>query len=337
MNDIVDEIQYENISKTSCNCGNCSTCNSKKELLEISSKRLLPSIAPSEQELEIVGSVDDRKKINNTHKVPFRWICRILASYRNPSNHSEIKTFIGTGVLVSSRHVLTCGHNIINTVKFSDGRKKVKAFTWEITPGMKNVSTKPFGTYHTSIADTTDPWKLHLDPGHDLGIIKLNKRIGYQRFRKIYNAKLGYWGSKSYGKGTRLIPFNQAKQKGKKMNLSGFPIDTLKGNGNEMWWDADYIVNTRPAASSRLFYYNTDTCGGNSGSPIWLTNTSTGSRFLIGIHTGPCIIVPGANDCNNIPGVECNPFDKAPKRTSNRGVFLSAAVIRQIRDWIRNI
>ncbi len=337
MNDIINEILFENIDRSSCNCKNCSSCRSRMAQ-EVNFAGIMPSVAPSEQEFEIIGTVDGRKRINSTHKVPFRWICRILASYRNPSNSKEIRRFIGTGVLVSPRHVLTCGHNIVNTVKFSGSKpKKVKAFKWEISPGMKDAGTRPFGTYPTSIAETTDSWKKHLAPGHDLGIIKLNTAVGYQRFKKIYNAKLGYWGSKSFGKGTRIIPFNQSSQNGKKMNLAGFPIDQLKGNGNQMYWDADYIVNTSPTASSRLFYYNTDTCGGNSGSPIWLTNTSNRSRFLIGIHTGPCIPVKGSDDCKNVPGLECNITDSAPKRTSNRGVFLSASVIDKVKDWIKNI
>ncbi len=336
MRDIFDELITERSAGKvqSCNCGHCAVCRENGPSLISGETNIIPSIAPTEQELEIVGAVDDRKRIySSTHKVPFRWVCRIIATYRNPSKPWETVQTLGTGVLVGPGHVLTCGHNIYNRVNFSEGAKKTWASSFEIVPGMRDDSYRPFGTYTTSVATIHSGWSPSLNPRFDLGMIKLNTKVGYKKFNKIGKERLGYWGSSKYGHRTRIISFDRSTQKGKKINLAGFPFD--KGV-DQMWWDADQIVNMFPAAGKELFYYKTDTCAGHSGSPIWLTNTSTDSRFLIGIHTGPCIPVSGSADCQAESGLSCA-GSGVPKRSSNRGIFLDKGVINLVRSWIRNL
>ena len=47
---------------------------------------------------------------------------------------------------------------------------------------------------------------------------------------------------------------------------------------------AGTIVNATPSAASELIYYDLDTCGGHSGSPVWVRAGET--RNLVAIHTG---------------------------------------------------
>src|SRR5262249_15244722 len=62
-------------------------------------------------------------RVANTLVAPFRHICRIVArAYDKPENAYSV----GTGVLVSPYHVLTCAHNISRTQ--ARGTKSMAAY-----------------------------------------------------------------------------------------------------------------------------------------------------------------------------------------------------------------
>jgi V8-like Glu-specific endopeptidase len=155
--------------------------------------------------------------------------------------------------------------------------------------------------------------------------------LGDRTFSSLGGKKLGYWGSTTNGEGTRIIPFSKNNLLNKKANLSGYPGDkTLT-----QWWDADKIVNVNPKFGPELIYYTIDTCGGQSGAPVWLTNTAKGLRFMIAIHTGTCLPASGSNDCQPIPGAPCLP--NRQRFSSNRGVLLTASIINLFRGWMRSM
>jgi V8-like Glu-specific endopeptidase len=60
------------------------------------------------------------------------------------------------------------------------------------------------------------------------------------------------------------------------VNSSGYPGDKPTGT---QWWNANRILSV----SSRRIYYQIDTAGGQSGSPVW--RYRNGKRHIIGIHT----------------------------------------------------
>ena len=263
-------------------------------------------------QLEIIEGVDDRKRIGNTRKAPFRWICML-------DLHTTTGIFGGTGVLVSPKHVLTAGHNLDDCLRVS------------VTPGISG-NFKPFGTYESTNFDAHNKWKLSGCDNFDIGMIKLSQSVGDRTFSSLGGNKLGYWGSASLGEGTKMIPFNQGSQLNKKANLAGYPFD--KGF-DQLWWDAGKIVNGRPTVAPGLIYYKISTCGAQSGSPVWLTNPSSGSRFVIAIHSGPCI-VHGA-ECTSTPGTRCPGSSGSRGNSSNGGVFLSSDLIKTIQGWIRSM
>jgi V8-like Glu-specific endopeptidase len=273
--------------------------------------KISSNVISLENQFEITGGVDDRKRIGNTRDVPFRWICMLDLHNKNGD------LFGGTGVLVSPRHVLTAGHNL-------DGCIKV-----EVTPGISG-SFRPFGTYVSTTFKVHEKWKRSRDDSFDIGIIRLPKRIGNRLFRSIGGKKLGYWGSSSYSDEARLLPFIQNQQLNKKANLAGYPFD--KGF-NQLWWDIGKIVITKPRKVPGQIYYTMDTCGANSGSPVWLKSRSTGIRFLIAIHSGPCI--KDGIECEDNPALHCP--DTKTGASSNGGVFLSSEMIRTVRQWIRSV
>ncbi len=261
---------------------------------------------------EIVDDFDDRKRLGSIKDTPYRWICML-------DLHTKSGLFGGTGVLISPRHILTAGHNL-------DGCNKVV-----VVPGI-NGRFKPFGSYESTTMIAHDKWKKHRDDNFDIGMIKLSKPVGNQRFNSIKGNVLGHWGHSAFGMGTRIIPFVQSNQLNKKANIAGYPSD--KGF-TQLWWDAGKIVNTAPAKASGAIYYTMDTCGAQSGSPVWLRSKSSGARFLIAIHSGPCLL--DGSDCKELSGKLCPGSSLRKPHSSNMGVFLTAGLIKTIRSWIRSM
>jgi V8-like Glu-specific endopeptidase len=298
---LLDEL-LEISNENNCQCRNC-----RQSFLS----------NPFRRELEIVDNDDNRKQIGDTTKTPFRWVCSLELEFSDG-------IYGGTGVLISPKHILTCGHNL-----FANGKKVLSV---KAVPGL-NGNYKPFGSVNSSKTDAHEFWKNSNDSSYDIGLIKLSKSIGETSFKALNSKKLGYWGSSAHGEGTMLIPFDQSKQLNKKVNLAGYPGD--KGF-NQLWWDAGKIVNVAPKVAQGLIYYEADTCPAQSGSPVWFRNTQTNKWYLIAIHTGSCI-VDGTKECEEVSGLRCSNSNLLKPRTSNRGVFLSSSLIKYVQSWINQM
>ena len=70
-----------------------------------------------------------------------------------------------------------------------------------------------------------------------------------------------------------------------------------------------------------MFFYNADSCGGHSGSPVWVTwrDDKSGKTYrnMVGIHTGARAITPGM-----------------PGRT-NEAIRITDAVMTDVRALMR--
>ena len=104
---------------------------------------------------------------------------------------------------------------------------------------------------------------------------------------------------------------------GRPVNISGYPADKPLGT---QWRSYGQVTNANPAAGPQLIYYDLDTCGGHSGSPVWLRWKEY--RTLVAIHTGPCIL--GA-DCQAVAGLPC--FPGGQRYSANRGVLRPTVLI----------
>ena len=309
-----------------CNCKECREEMNHETLLDL-------EIASSiEEDREIVGSTDDRKRIGRVRKKPFRWICHLELNFPDPDRPWRTKPHIGSGVLISNQHILTVGHNLKNRVKGSRGTIKVQ--------NVSSVRAFPAASGNFSLGSsymsdfTIHPnWRSSLDPRFDIALIKLKRKVG-ARYFSILGEKLGYWGKDAKA---RIMPFDKDLIINRTANLAGYPGDKDLYRHKHMYWDAAKIINVNPQIGPELFYYKMDTCPGHSGSPVWLKHVRSGRVYMIGIHRGLCNLSYGGSKFTDCISIGAEPSCFGRKRSANAGVFLSKSLINLVRSWMRTM
>ncbi len=194
---------------------------------------------------------------------PYTSIVRLTITF--PDN----KVFVGSGAMVDAFHVLTAGHN---TYSSGDGgwAKSIK-----VTPEL-NGTYQPYGsawmTYERTYTSFTSYDQAH--PGHtstndrDIGLLTLDRKIGNNT------------GWMSFGYDNNDGHFAS----GHVMNTAGYPV-TNGYAGSKMYFSSGGI-NGLSSDKQAITYYQSSitTYGGQSGSPVWDYNASTGSRVIYGVH-----------------------------------------------------
>lgn len=278
-------------------------------------------------ELEIIGA-DERVQRTNTSIHPYRFICHLELYFPDPDNSGNNILYGGTGVLISPNHVLTAGHCLFSRIKGSRGSsaslgvRKVR-----VIAGRRNQSDSSLGASWISTWRTHSQWRQNQSYQFDYGLVTLRTSLGSARPGILRGLPLGFWGSQQSGAGTSLTPRLRSGLLQKTVNISGYPGDKPWGT---QWFSSARVVNVNPRAGSRLVYYHLDTCGGHSGSPVWIRYGQ--HRYLVAIHTGPCITISANNECSPVSGSPC--FPGGQRYSSNRGVLFTNEVLTQIRGWI---
>lgn len=310
------------------------------------------TIASGEYELEdeIVGRGDSRSPVKNTTKPPYRWICQIIATVQDPSIKGCAPTpFVGTGLLIGPRHILTAAH----TVWFRKNGAVYRPKKVEVLPG-RSVGSLPFGSWRIQRAFFPKEYVPGDGSCFDYAILTLEESIGGKRFPSIKNQHLSYWGSGESGNDTRMEVIEPAQLRKKTVHVVGYAGDkcglmpvvpfkpgdrcydgrptpgsaTLKQclqnglGGSAQYGDKGRVLDMRGGGPLQYFIYDADTCGSQSGGPVWMQ--SGGKRYLVGVHTGPFHQATGV--CNN-------PLSGAGA-DSNRAIRLDQTVLRNIRNWI---
>lgn len=195
--------------------------------------RTEPLRRPSSVFESILTDVDRRKQILETELTPWRMICALEITSRNGL------VYVGTGWLAAARTVITAGHCVFDPIDLGGWAKSIR-----VIPG-RDDDEAPFGSVTSSSFSTTDNWLASQDPDFDYAAIHLDIDLG---------SKVGTFG-------IGVLP--DAELTNRLVNVSGYPVSP--GNGRQQYFHANRVK----AVTSRRVFYDVDTIGGQSGSPVW--------------------------------------------------------------------
>jgi len=281
---------------------------------------------PADREAEVIPP-DDRRLVTDTLAVPNRWICSIdVIRAGNKLNR-------GTGVLIGPRQVLTAAHVLYEpdgtgpqSVHVAPGRngRTATAGVFEPVGRIKATAYSVPGEFLTGRAVRTNT-------RYDFALITLEKDASALPVKAQGGAPLGYWGSPANGAKTVLRALDPAFLTGKPVYVCGYPgdwcgrthLDPRIGCSADDQATAQlvhYGLATFPVPMPGVLLHTADTFEGQSGAPVWM-QFNDGSRFLVGIHTGPNTVIDGATG-RQLPV------------TANKAVHLSADVLQRVRSWM---
>lgn len=219
--------------------------------------------------MEVVLGDDDRQAVSDVTDSPWRHICALRI------NTKSGRRYVGTGWLIGMRTVMTAGH----CVYMHDEGGWAESI--EVIPAL-NGTDRPYGTFISSEFHAVDGWTSERNSDFDYGAILLNEPIGQDA---------GWFAFSALGESALLST---------DANISGYPQD--RDHATRQYFHARKIVR----ASERRIYYEIDTYGGQSGSPIWLLVGD--KRVAVGVHTN------GSS-------------------TSNSGTLINSEVFNNMKLW----
>jgi V8-like Glu-specific endopeptidase len=314
-----------------------------------------------ELEEEVVGKRDSRRPVRNTLEAPYRWICALDVERDLPGR--GIVWSRATGTLISPRHVLAAGHTLLATY----GTSRIKARRIVVTPARDRTTPRdaPFGfrtaekLFFPMEWESREPNEQYGDPEFDFGLIQLPAKdlLSEAKHGKLKNQPLGFWGHTERGEGTVLEIVPPKSLKGKRVFMSGYPLDKceflqakkdakgrllkeddqpkavqqcLAKSPSPLVVGASYAtaqfeadgkfldVESLPDSANTLMH-SIDTHGGQSGSPLWIQEGRT--RKLVGIHTLTTYVEKSGKKNGYEPVNQC--------------VRISSNVRRYLAEWMR--
>lgn len=233
---------------------------------------------------ETVIGVDERVRISDTDKLPWRMIAALSLKPKPPFTSS----FIGTGWFIGPKTLLTAGHCVFSKSDFGGWIGSI-----EVSPG-RNGAKFPYGTVTSTRFSATKVWQGGPDPDYDIGCIHLDQPLG---------DAVGYF---------KIASLSDKDLEGALLNISGYPGD--RGGGEQQLFHANRVLRT----SARRVFYDIDTYGGQSGSPVWHQATPGAEPVAVGIHAYGVGGTPGSW------GI-----------TANSGPRLIPEMVDMIKEWLK--
>ena len=197
----------------------------------------------------ILGDIDRRKQILETELLPWRMIGSLEIVSQNGL------PYVGTGWFIAPRTVITAGHCVFDPVELGGWARQIT-----VIPGRNGDAVTPFPTETSTRFSTTDRWLDAQDPDFDYAAIHLDTDLA---------ATVGTFG-------VGVLPDEELKDR--LVNVSGYPVSP--GNGREQYFHANRVK----ALTARRLFYDIDTLGGQSGSPVWTYMDGEEDPIVIGIH-----------------------------------------------------
>lgn len=214
---------------------------------------LLPDRAaptmPNRYRYEATIGADERTRVRETFKYPWRTICQLRIFARTGEE------FVGTAWMIGPRTLATAGH-CVYMAELGGWADRI-----EVSPA-RDGQDRPFSTISTDSFHSVRGWTTQGKREHDYGVIWLPE-----------DQALPEVGTLAYAN------VDACQLVGGYLNLAGYPAD--KDLGTTLWWSARRSLRV----DDDVLYYDADTAAGQSGAPVWRLDPGTGRRVVVGIHT----------------------------------------------------
>ncbi|GAA3343978.1 hypothetical protein GCM10020358_45310 [Amorphoplanes nipponensis] len=231
------------------------------------------SIQEAVEQLEVIIGKDDRRQITNTREVPWKRIVQLTITAGNG------RKFLGSGALIAPRVVITAGHCAYMHTQGGYVREI------QCTPG-RNGDQKPYGTLNASRVWVLRGWTVHRHRDCDIAAVILP--------RPFSASDIGTFGFANLPD-LELMSSN--------LNLAGYPGDKPLGT---LW----YHGRTAKSVTGSRVFYDIDTFGAQSGSPVWVKRPDN-KRYMVAIHT-------------------------TGSMTGNSGVRINRQIFQLLKNWQTN-
>lgn len=244
--------------------------------------RVEPLRRPASVFESILGDVDRRKQILETEVTPWRMICSL-----DITSQSGLP-YVGTGWFAGPRTVITAGHCVYDPVELGGWASQIR-----VVPGRNGDAPIPLGEATSSNFSTTDRWLEAQDADFDYAAIHLDEDLG---------AEVGHFS----------VGFlTDAELQNRMLNVSGYPFSP--GEGKAQYFHANRVK----AVTARRIFYDIDTLGGQSGSPVWAYLDGSDEPVVVGIHAYGMGGVPAGLNV-----------------VANSGPRVLPEVLNVIREWL---
>ncbi|MCO6488580.1 MAG: trypsin-like peptidase domain-containing protein [Phaeodactylibacter sp.] len=302
---------------------------------------------------EIVLLRDERQRVRDATRAPFRWICSLEVEFPEPvlyplgtlehpgKGWKDLKPTLkgcGSGLLITPGHVLTASHviaglKVVKDVETGKARfKMVPAKRVIAIPGRNEEAkgnSRPFGAYASRRILVNPGFRTTMElPAAQLTKAQVRKALAsdfgvleLQENRKggalLPGLSAGWWGELPGYKIRPVAGAFRRELQSAKVHIGGYPGEKARAPCSVPWYSTDKVVEAFPKFRGRpesLLLYQADTSAGMSGSPVWVKGKD-GRFYLVAVHSSFLDYKAGRMGRVNV------------------GALVTKEMMRQLRDW----